>query len=237
MLDVSRPPLQRRSQQTRASILRAAEHAFMEEGFDAARLEDIASHVGIKRAAIAYYFKDKHELYEAVLAELFGALLEQLRVALDPSEDLTVTTEAAVMVWVDYLIERPALPRILLREIANASSETRPALLGQIPPFVQMVESVLRVVERTQSDRVLPEMEALHVASAIAGATLFFGLVMPVLLPLLRIDFARDELVAEHKAQILRMTRLLLQRQANADGDATQDPPHPGAGRKQGSRE
>jgi len=212
-----------RSQQTRSSILAAAERAFMENGFHATRLEDIASEVGIKRAAIAYYFKDKRELYEEVLSELFGGLLERLRVALDPGRDLAVTTEAAVLAWTEYLIERPALPRILLREIADSSSQTRPALLGQIPPFVEMVESLGRVVESTQPDLMLPEMDALHVASAIAGATLLFELVLPVLLPQMRIDLTRDELVAEHKSQILRMTRLLLQRQGDARTDPNDD--------------
>jgi len=215
---------QRRSAQTRASILEAAERAFMENGFHATRLEDIAGEVGIKRAAIAYYFKDKRELYEEVLGELFGGLLERLRVALDPEKDLAVTTEDAVLAWTEYLIERPALPRILLREIADSSSQTRPALLVQIPPFVQLVESVARVVESTQSDLMLPEMESLHVASAIAGATLFFELVIPTLLPQLQIDLSRDELVSEHKRQILRMTRLLLQRQGgDAESNANDD--------------
>jgi TetR/AcrR family transcriptional regulator len=186
----------------------------MEKGFDATRLEDIAIEVGIKRAAIAYYYKDKRELYEAVLADLFGGLLERLRDALDPERDLALTTEDAVLAWTDYLIERPALPRILLREIANASPETLPALAGQIPPFVQMVDRLRRVVEKTQSNLVPGEMESLHVASAIAGATLFFGTIIPALLPQLGIGFSRSELVAEHKAQILRMTRLLLERQA-----------------------
>jgi TetR/AcrR family transcriptional regulator len=212
-----------RSQQTRRSILAAAEHAFMQNGFHATRLEDIAREVGIKRTAIAYYFKGKSELYDQVLSELFGGLLERLRLALDPERDFTETAENAVLGWTEYLIDRPALPRILLREIADSSSQTRPALLAQIPPFVQMVESVARVVEQRKPEQTMPDMDALHVASAIAGATIFFELIIPTLLPQLRIDLTRDALAAEHKRQILRMTRLLLQWQGSTKANANDD--------------
>jgi TetR/AcrR family transcriptional regulator len=212
-----------RSQQTRQSILAAAERAFMEHGFHATRLEDIAREVGIKRTAIAYYFKGKGELYEEVLSELFGGLLERLRLALDPERDLAESAENAVLAWTEYLIDRPALPRILLREIADSSSQTRPALIAQIPPFVSMVGTVARLVEQRQPERTMPDMDALHVASAIAGATIFFELIIPTLLPQLRIDLTRDELVAEHKRQILRMTRLLLQWQGDTKADPNDD--------------
>jgi TetR/AcrR family transcriptional regulator len=221
---VARTPVQRRSHQTRSAILRAAEQEFMEHGFHAARLEDVASAVGIKRAAIGYYYKDKRELYEAVLADLFGGLLERLRVALDPEGNLTLGGEAAVLAWTDYLLERPALVRILLREIAGSPSQTLPALLGQIPPFIRWVDSLTREAEATQPDRMLPPMEALHVACAIAGTTVFFGLVVPSLVPQLEIDLSRDEVVAAHRAHILRITRRLLERRTDEGADESDLP-------------
>src|SRR5262245_62908329 len=56
---------------TRAEIVAAAERHFAEVGFEAARLEDIAAEVGIRRAAIFYHFGDKQELYAAVLDEVY----------------------------------------------------------------------------------------------------------------------------------------------------------------------
>ena len=55
-----------RGLQTRAEIVAAAERHFAERGFEAARLEDIAVDVGIRRAAIFYHFGDKQELYAEV---------------------------------------------------------------------------------------------------------------------------------------------------------------------------
>ena len=67
-----------RSEATRASILRHAERLFAGIGFDKARLEDIAEAVGIKRASIVYYYRDKGEVYDAVLHGVFTGFRERL---------------------------------------------------------------------------------------------------------------------------------------------------------------
>ncbi|TFG91552.1 MAG: TetR/AcrR family transcriptional regulator, partial [Myxococcales bacterium] len=59
-----------RAEQTRTALLDASEALFAERGFDATRLEDVALRVGIRRASIVYYYRDKRELYDAVLAQL-----------------------------------------------------------------------------------------------------------------------------------------------------------------------
>src|SRR5689334_16248018 len=64
---------------TRQRILDAGETIFAELGYAAARLEDVAQAVGIRRASIVYYFASKQELYDAVEANLFAALQEQSR--------------------------------------------------------------------------------------------------------------------------------------------------------------
>ena len=77
---VAAKPVRRRSNglQTQAQIMAAAERHFAERGFEATRLEDIATEVGIRRAAIFYYFADKQELYAAVLDDIFGGWTDAL---------------------------------------------------------------------------------------------------------------------------------------------------------------
>ncbi len=52
-----------RGEHTRISILDAAESIFANRSYMAARLEDVAQEVGIKRAAIVYHFRDKQALF------------------------------------------------------------------------------------------------------------------------------------------------------------------------------
>ena len=106
-----------RAERTRAAILEAAEDLFAERGFDATRLEDIAERVGIRRASIVYHFRDKRELYDAVLTDVFGGLYQLLSEVLGGPEPLPERIEAGVSAWVDYVGGRPTIARFILREV------------------------------------------------------------------------------------------------------------------------
>lgn len=64
------PALQSRSRATRARILAAAEEIFAENGYDGARLSDIAERAECSVGAVYFRFKDKNALFLAI-AESF----------------------------------------------------------------------------------------------------------------------------------------------------------------------
>lgn len=59
-------------------ILEAAFEEFVEKGFAAARVEDIARKVGVTKGTIYVYFKDKEALFEAVMDHATGPQLDTL---------------------------------------------------------------------------------------------------------------------------------------------------------------
>jgi AcrR family transcriptional regulator len=198
-----------RAERTRAGILAAAESLFAERGFTATRLEDVAERVGIRRASIVYHFRDKRELYDAVLGDLFSGLLGRTREALDAPGPLPARIEAAVSAWVDYVGSRPSLPRLLLREVADASAAHETALLAHTQPFVELVRRLMEE-SRDQPFVVHGPFEAAHVASSIAGATVFFVAMLPTLVPDLGFDPLSPQGLEAHREQTLRITRRLL---------------------------
>ena len=109
---------------TRQSILDIAERQFGDRGYEATRLEEVGDAVGIRRAAIFYYFRSKQELFEAVVADIHESLIrlteERLAGAADPWERLMLLAET----WLDYMIARPTAARLILRNCADAGAET-----------------------------------------------------------------------------------------------------------------
>ncbi|MBW2447487.1 MAG: helix-turn-helix transcriptional regulator, partial [Deltaproteobacteria bacterium] len=95
-----------KAERTRASILEAAELLFAEKGFAATRLEDVAERVGIRRASIVYYFKDKPALYDAVLGNVLAGLFEGIQPALTARAPLVERIDLAVSAWIDYVGNR-----------------------------------------------------------------------------------------------------------------------------------
>ncbi len=170
-------PVRRRSNgiRTRAEIVAAAERHFAERGFEAARLDDVADDVGIRRAAIFYHFGDKQELYRAVLDDLSGALL--LSVAEAVSDEATSPSQrliALVRASARAIAERPALAAFALREAMSSDPDverrTNP-LLGQIVALFD---------EGVRTGDIQPvRAEPYHFFSAVAGTILFYVAALP----------------------------------------------------------
>ena len=64
---------------TAERLLDAAEGVFAEYGFEGASLGVIADRVGIRQPGIYNHFRDKKELYTAVMARLLDPWLDQVR--------------------------------------------------------------------------------------------------------------------------------------------------------------
>ncbi|MDJ0847659.1 MAG: TetR/AcrR family transcriptional regulator [Myxococcota bacterium] len=199
-----------RSERTRSAVLEAAEVLFSERGFDGTRLEDIAERVGIRRASIVYYFKDKRELYDAVLASVFGDLHVALSEALGRDDPLPERIEAGVSAWIDFVGRRPTVARIILREVAGATPERQGDVLAYTRPFADLVRR--EIFDRPDfPDQPLVKVDPVHVASTVAGATVFLVAAMPTLIPDRELDPTSREHLSAHKKEMVRIVRRLLE--------------------------
>jgi AcrR family transcriptional regulator len=67
-----------RTQATRSKLLEAAERIFARDGFEAARLEDIASEAGYTRGAFYANFESKEDIFFVLLEHWIGGRIEQV---------------------------------------------------------------------------------------------------------------------------------------------------------------
>src|SRR5271166_5705353 len=67
-----------RTQATRSKLLEAAERIFARDGFEAARLEDIASEAGYTRGAFYANFDSKEDIFFTLLAHWISGRIEQV---------------------------------------------------------------------------------------------------------------------------------------------------------------
>ncbi len=199
-------PIRRRRNglRTRAEIVAAAERHFAERGFEAARLDDVADDVGIRRAAIFYHFGDKQELYRAVLDEVF----RDLAVDLPPGGSAVERLEASLARWTDFVAQRPNVARLILREAAGA----RP---GAATPFTlageatgEWFRALLR--EGIASGEFRPRVEPERFMGLIASIAFFHFAAMSWLTLDEPVDpWSRAEL-QKHQRELLLVARSLL---------------------------
>lgn len=204
-------PSSTRAERTRTAILAAAEDLFARKGFAAARLEDVADTVKMTRAALFYYYKDKQALYDAMIEDAFGRLrgeLERILAAADRSiaERMDMATEA----WIDTLVSRPTLARLLMRFIADGAE---PHFSGVFTDDNRTAMRFLALFEEGRSSGELHPIDdnPFLAASSVVGTAIFyvgaFAALVPQQAPFVSLE---PEQVAGLKREVLRSMRHLL---------------------------
>ena len=101
----------RETPSTRDLILDAAERCFAGRGFAGVSVREIAAEAGLKnQASLYHHFRDKRALYEAVLARGITPII-----ALVAEGGKSGAADAVLDRVLDYLEERPTLPRLIKR--------------------------------------------------------------------------------------------------------------------------
>src|SRR6476469_9482044 len=80
----------------RAQLLEAAQAAFVESGYHAAAMDDIAERAGVSKPVLYQHFPGKLELYLALLDQHSDALEQQVRSAMSSSIDNRVRVAGAI---------------------------------------------------------------------------------------------------------------------------------------------
>jgi len=75
---VAAPKFQRRSEDRPREICAAALDVFSEKGFAAARLDEIARRAGVSKGTLYLYFKDKEDLFRAVVRDAIAPNVETI---------------------------------------------------------------------------------------------------------------------------------------------------------------
>ncbi|WP_200388960.1 TetR family transcriptional regulator [Thiocapsa imhoffii] len=101
------------AEQTRQALLDAAEVVFLERGVSQATLEAIARAAGLTRGAIYWHFRDKTELYAAMLERVrlpLERVLEEVRA--QPNSDPINVIEQMCLAALDRVVQDAQLRRV-----------------------------------------------------------------------------------------------------------------------------
>jgi AcrR family transcriptional regulator len=125
-------------------ILHAARERFLFEGVDGASLRNIAKDAGTNIGMVYYYFKTKDDLFLAVLEEVYGRLLEDMRGIMAepaPAEERIAQLYQRVAAMSD---DEFKTVRLIMREAlvssARLSQLARRFLDGHIPLVLKLLQ-------------------------------------------------------------------------------------------------
>jgi AcrR family transcriptional regulator len=117
--------------QTEEKIFEAATDVFVEKGMDGARMQDIATHAGINKALLHYYFRTKDQLFNAVFEMIAGKIFKRFAPVLDETLTLEEKIRFFYREHISFLQSNPRLPGFLLNEV-NRNPERIKKLLKNV---------------------------------------------------------------------------------------------------------
>ena len=132
----------------RAELIRAAGRLFVDKGFDATTIRDIADAVGMRSGSPFYHFKSKQDMLKAVMIEGLTAALEAQQAALaglkEPEEKFRALVQSHLRIILEDHTEFP----VLLYEWRALSEESRAEVIAVKDRYEAVWQPVLRELKK-----------------------------------------------------------------------------------------
>lgn len=155
-------------QKTQEIILEAARKVFIRDGFDGARMQDIANVAGINKALLHYYFKNKESLFNLVFEDAFVSFVPQIHAIFSGNDNAVDKLCKYVDAHVELLIQKPDLPIFVVHEIHRDPDRFFQNLISKMPgppPFASFMGQLMTEMEEGKIRKMDPRFVWMNVMS------------------------------------------------------------------------
>ena len=142
----------------REQILVAAKSLFIQQGYHGLAMREISDAVGVSKAALYYHFKDKEELFLAILS----SNLDEIENAIDEIQSKPVSCSEQIVLFVEYVLKQPAEQRAMIRLASQEMSQLSATARKKFDKtyhdqFIGKLQASSRLASRTaNSARLIP---------------------------------------------------------------------------------
>ena len=158
--------------ENRTSLLKAARAVFAEMGYGAASVRDIVRRTDLASGTFYNYFKDKDEIFEAVVGELTGELLKRHQGGRAKATSAEAFFRAHYAVYFDFVVEDAELLALAQKNFTAIRT-----LLDK--PDVRALALALNDDIRSAiAQGVLPHVDVSYLAASMAGIAFEISVVM-----------------------------------------------------------
>jgi AcrR family transcriptional regulator len=147
----------------RAQLLDVALEVFVEQGYHAASMDEIADRAGVSKPVLYQHFPGKLDLYLALLETSCDTVIAGVKDALASTTDNRKRVRATMELWYDYVADQGAAFRLVFE--SDLTSD--PAVREQVDRVVE--ESAAAIAEVIREDTGLPLAAAHLLAVSLVG--------------------------------------------------------------------
>ncbi len=162
---------------TRESLLDAAEEVFSQQGFEGASVRAITQRAGANLGAITYHFGSKQALFESVILAVQSGLVAALEAAAAAGGGPGERLERVMRAHFGYLNDHPRIRRLVLQILLRGADLPEP-VLGYLRRVIGIVSGI---IAEGQASGAFRAGEPTLLAIAVMSQPLMLNIVRPIL--------------------------------------------------------
>jgi AcrR family transcriptional regulator len=197
---------QRRKEARPGEIVQIALECFLEAGFEATKLDEIARRGGFAKGTIYVYFQTKEDLFRAVVKEVMDKNLAGLATtaAFDGPFEEMLPAFLAELVETVLASRAPAMLKLILREADRFPDLARIWFEHAVLPVIRSLESaVAQAQKRGELRKGEPRLHVFSILGPISYGLLFREVLQPLGIGAIHLP----DLAAQHASVILHGLR------------------------------
>ncbi|ARA92718.1 TetR family transcriptional regulator [Rhodothermaceae bacterium RA] len=185
-------------QDTETRIFEAARAVFVEQGFDGARMQEIADRAGINKALLHYYYRSKARLFEAVFRASAAEVLGQAATALRQDQPLPDRLTTFVHTYIDLIRANPHLPAFVLEELRRNPDALKAVVAEHTPG---LLDALGRGIEDAVAAGRLRRIDPAHLLAHLIGLCIIPFIARPMLQTATQMDDAAYDAFLEARKE------------------------------------
>lgn len=192
---------------TEQVILEVARKHFVQRGYAATRMQEIADEAGINKALLHYYFRSKEKLYDGIMTRILDSVMPRFAQAMSVEGDFWTKTENLVETYLQILQKDPDIPIFIMGELSQKQEHFLAEIRKRAHLFPAM-QTFMGSMLAAMSEGKIRQMAPAHLLLNIMAMTVFPFMARPLFTTLLAMPAEGFmELMSERKAVIMDFLR------------------------------
>jgi len=166
------PRREREKIRYRGQMLATAIALFSEKGYHNVSMHEIAQRAEFSIGTLYKFFKNKEDLYKALMMEKAEEFFSLLREVLSKEDDIVSIIRSYIAAKAEFFADSIALLRLYFAETQGASFNIKAGLDQDIQKlYEKLVKQLASVLEKGVREKVFREVEPYYLAVALEGLT------------------------------------------------------------------
>jgi AcrR family transcriptional regulator len=174
------------SEERRKQIITSAIKVFARDGFENARMDDIAAESGLSKGLLYWYFNSKEEIIIAIADLLFSAEFSKMQVISLENQTARLSLESYLQIFLSDLQEMLAIAPVIYEFYALAfrNPAVRQVMQEYLGRFVTILEPIVQLgIDTGEFTPCDPRQATIAIGAALEGTLLLWAYAPEMIAP------------------------------------------------------